>query len=200
MHPQCATPGPLASCPHAALCSLPLCRCRRALPPSAGSSWSPGGLLWPARRGPVWRWCRRQVRGSGGRLQAQPGCLGAAASRLWLSSVSAHSLFHPYVAVSGTACKRRHAARKGSLHAGLIDSRRRRTFSSAAATEESERLRLNNLSPQPGSKKNKNRKGRGYGAGQVRCSSAGHTPLRCSDCPLWTSVSPRIVAAHGPHA
>ncbi|KAL4419183.1 hypothetical protein ABPG77_007773 [Micractinium sp. CCAP 211/92] len=36
----------------------------------------------------------------------------------------------------------------------------------AAATEESERLRLNNLSPQPGSKKNKNRKGRGYGAGQ----------------------------------
>lgn len=37
----------------------------------------------------------------------------------------------------------------------------------AAATQEGERLRLNNLSPQPGSKKNKNRKGRGYGAGQV---------------------------------
>ena len=37
-----------------------------------------------------------------------------------------------------------------------------------AATEEDERLRLNNLSPQPGSKKNTNRKGRGYGAGQVR--------------------------------
>ncbi|PSC76987.1 50S ribosomal chloroplastic [Micractinium conductrix] len=36
----------------------------------------------------------------------------------------------------------------------------------AAATEEDERLRLNNLSPQPGSKKNTNRKGRGYGAGQ----------------------------------
>lgn len=38
----------------------------------------------------------------------------------------------------------------------------------AAAAGEDERLRLNNLSPQPGSKKNKNRKGRGYGAGQVR--------------------------------
>lgn len=37
-----------------------------------------------------------------------------------------------------------------------------------AAVEDAERLRLNNLSPQPGAKKNKNRKGRGYGAGQVR--------------------------------
>ena len=34
------------------------------------------------------------------------------------------------------------------------------------ATEETERLRLNNLSPQPGSKRPKKRKGRGYGAGQ----------------------------------
>jgi large subunit ribosomal protein L15 len=35
-----------------------------------------------------------------------------------------------------------------------------------AAEEEAERLRLNNLSPQPGAKINKTRKGRGYGAGQ----------------------------------
>lgn len=38
----------------------------------------------------------------------------------------------------------------------------------AAAAETEERYRLNNLSPQPGSRKSKNRKGRGYGAGQVR--------------------------------
>lgn len=31
-----------------------------------------------------------------------------------------------------------------------------------------ERLRLNNLSPQPGSRRPNKRKGRGYGAGQVR--------------------------------
>ena len=31
-----------------------------------------------------------------------------------------------------------------------------------------ERLRLNNLSPAPGSKRDKQRKGRGYAAGQVR--------------------------------
>lgn len=37
---------------------------------------------------------------------------------------------------------------------------------SAATAEEAERLRLNNLSPQPGSKRPKKRKGRGYGAGQ----------------------------------
>lgn len=36
----------------------------------------------------------------------------------------------------------------------------------ATAAAEDERLRLNNLSPQPGSKRPKNRKGRGYGAGQ----------------------------------
>lgn len=35
-----------------------------------------------------------------------------------------------------------------------------------AAALEDERLRLNNLSPQPGSKRAKTRKGRGYGAGQ----------------------------------
>lgn len=35
----------------------------------------------------------------------------------------------------------------------------------AAATEE--RLRLNNLSPQEGSRRKEKRKGRGYGAGQV---------------------------------
>lgn len=38
----------------------------------------------------------------------------------------------------------------------------------AAEVDEEERLRLFNLSPQPGSKKSKTRKGRGYGAGQVR--------------------------------
>ena len=38
----------------------------------------------------------------------------------------------------------------------------------AAAAETEERYRLNNLSPQPGARKQKNRKGRGYGAGQVR--------------------------------
>lgn len=37
----------------------------------------------------------------------------------------------------------------------------------AAETTSDERLRLNNLSPQDGSRKNKTRKGRGYGAGQV---------------------------------
>ena len=37
----------------------------------------------------------------------------------------------------------------------------------AAAAETDERYRLNNLSPQPGARKQKNRKGRGYGAGQV---------------------------------
>lgn len=37
---------------------------------------------------------------------------------------------------------------------------------SATAAAEAERLRLNNLSPQPGSKHSKKRKGRGYGAGQ----------------------------------
>lgn len=36
----------------------------------------------------------------------------------------------------------------------------------AAAVDDDERLRLNNLSPQEGSRKNRNRKGRGYGAGQ----------------------------------
>lgn len=35
-----------------------------------------------------------------------------------------------------------------------------------AAADEAERLRLNNLSPQPGAKRPKTRKGRGYGAGQ----------------------------------
>lgn len=38
----------------------------------------------------------------------------------------------------------------------------------AAASETEERYRLNNLSPEPGSRKKKTRKGRGYGAGQVR--------------------------------
>jgi large subunit ribosomal protein L15 len=36
----------------------------------------------------------------------------------------------------------------------------------AVAAAEEDRLRLNNLSPQPGSKRPKKRKGRGYGAGQ----------------------------------
>lgn len=35
-----------------------------------------------------------------------------------------------------------------------------------------ERLRLHNLSPLKGSRKNKTRKGRGYGAGQVRAGTA----------------------------
>lgn len=42
----------------------------------------------------------------------------------------------------------------------------------ATAADEDERLRLSNLSPQPGSKKKENRKGRGYGAGQVRSARA----------------------------
>jgi len=41
----------------------------------------------------------------------------------------------------------------------------------AAETTSDERLRLNNLSPQDGSRKNKTRKGRGYGAGQVSVHS-----------------------------
>jgi hypothetical protein len=41
----------------------------------------------------------------------------------------------------------------------------------AAETTSDERLRLNNLSPQDGSRKNKTRKGRGYGAGQVSICS-----------------------------
>lgn len=36
----------------------------------------------------------------------------------------------------------------------------------ATTADDAERLRLNNLSPQPGAKKGPNRKGRGYGAGQ----------------------------------
>jgi hypothetical protein len=39
----------------------------------------------------------------------------------------------------------------------------------AAAAPTAERLRLNNLSPQEGSRKKEKRKGRGYGSGQVRC-------------------------------
>lgn len=35
-----------------------------------------------------------------------------------------------------------------------------------------ERLRLNNLSPQPGARKGDKRKGRGYGAGQVSMESS----------------------------
>lgn len=40
----------------------------------------------------------------------------------------------------------------------------------AAAAETTERLRLNNLAPQPGSRRKNLRKGRGYAAGQV-CDS-----------------------------
>lgn len=40
----------------------------------------------------------------------------------------------------------------------------------AAAAPTAERLRLNNLSPQEGSRKKEKRKGRGYGSGQVRGS------------------------------
>ena len=44
-----------------------------------------------------------------------------------------------------------------------------------AAEEFTERLRLHNLAPQPGSRRPNKRKGRGYGAGQVR---EQHTPVR----------------------
>lgn len=37
-----------------------------------------------------------------------------------------------------------------------------------AVAAETERFRLNNLSPQKGSRRQEKRKGRGYGAGQVR--------------------------------
>ena len=37
----------------------------------------------------------------------------------------------------------------------------------AAAAPTADRLRLNNLSPQEGSRKKEKRKGRGYGSGQV---------------------------------
>lgn len=48
---------------------------------------------------------------------------------------------------------------------------------SAAATEE--RLRLHNLSPQKGSRRDEKRKGRGYGAGQVRTEQgAGVNTIR----------------------
>jgi large subunit ribosomal protein L15 len=40
------------------------------------------------------------------------------------------------------------------------------TISAAAAIDDEERYRLNNLSPQPGARKKDTRKGRGYGAGQ----------------------------------
>ena len=43
----------------------------------------------------------------------------------------------------------------------------------AAAAPTAERLRLNNLSPQEGSRKKEKRKGRGYGSGQVKLVLAG---------------------------
>lgn len=60
-------------------------------------------------------------------------------------------------------------------NAGVVVSRSSRVVVvAAAATEQSDeqRLRLNNLSPQEGSRKSKTRKGRGYGAGQG--GSAGY--------------------------
>lgn len=51
-------------------------------------------------------------------------------------------------------------------------------FATAATTEvEAGRLRLNNLAPQPGSRRPNKRKGRGHAAGQVRVFSGGITRL-----------------------
>ena len=70
----------------------------------------------------------------------------------------------------------------------------------ASAGEDAERFRLNNLSPQPGSKKARKRKGRGYGAGQV--SGLADTG-QCLPGGMWEAqewwLLPRRLGRRPPH-
>ncbi len=57
--------------------------------------------------------------------------------------------------------------RRSPVGALVIRAASKATYEGYFSAEPAERLRLNNLSPQPGARRPNKRKGRGYGAGQV---------------------------------